>query len=131
MNIQWMQATTALALLFTGCASHTGYQDFYRDRYAFAESQVPFWHKTALEAASSPKEWARVGKGRITAGPIDLESSHLDYRLDCSDPSEIDVIVHLAFPASQEHATFVRVRLERYAGIVMWMREERYDGHEP
>ena len=125
MKIRLILTLVPLALLFQGCA----HQYASRDRYTFAEPQVARWHQSALEAAASPAEWERVGGVRLTKGPLKLDPSGLEYKLDCPDPYQVEVIIgcigRLGDPRDVQD-TFVRARLNRATGTVCWMGEERY-----
>jgi len=109
----------AMALLLVSCAV----RQHLRHRYTFLGQEVAGWQRAAVEAASSPEEWVRVGGRRLTAGTLELDTSGVEFNLDCPDPSHVEVTIP-CLGRRDRRSSLVRVTVARDIALVVSMKEE-------
>ena len=119
MKIRSIPLLALMAPLLVGCGVHR----HFRDRYTFREDQVVAWRWAAVEAANSPAEWARLGAVRLTRGPLKLDTAEVEYKLDCREASQVEVIIRPATVGDQQ-ASVLRIKVDRATALVVSMREE-------
>jgi hypothetical protein len=122
MHIRPIFLSVSAALVFIGCA----HKDTYRWQYIFHEEEVVAWRESIVEAINCPDEWVRVDGRRLTDGPIQFDTSRINYNLQCP-PRQVEAIVrtsaHVGW-AWNLRFYVIRIRLDRVTALVLWMNEE-------
>src|SRR5512133_2555531 len=116
-------SVVALMALLVGCAHYHK----PRECCSWREDQLAAARKVALEAAASSEEWQRSGK-RVTAGPLELDSSGLEDVFYYPD-SRMDILIPTNQSVEDERTggrvgTKVRVTLDSATALIISIREE-------
>jgi hypothetical protein len=120
MKTRWILILVPIAFLFMGCAHHLQ----RRCCFTFLDQAVAAWRRSAVEAAASSEEWARVGAVRPDLETLRLDTSRVEYKLDCAKPSQLQVIIPILMARGEYDQSYVKVVLDRDTGLVLSLREE-------